>query len=365
MLKILPAIIWGVLFFPITSAGAEQVGQADAVVKLLNMFASRTSPIHLANAGKLLNSGVSPAEALATDLDKPPLFLGGWNSPDTTRSLTKMLGTYVAKNPGQFPSGLPDAGAITAPLRLGPFFEGLFDLYSRPSNLLRKELDTLHPLLDNSWLEAASNCGSIHLQQLILIHRGQFRELLLSYQATENDIALICLGESVSYYSAALSKIDPGDFSNRTIALLLAGSLGMENPDPEELLALVETAAGWTNKNPELMEKLRDLRDPSSLSLLEAWRLWQKNEREKSLKQLLSNGGTGPWIKAEFVMRLFPIASLSDVEANNLIRLLPGEVLVACMKLSKISKPSDALERITGMIASQHRSRAEQQQTNK
>lgn len=68
----------------------------------------------------------------------------------------------------------------------------------------------------------------------------------------------------------------------------------MENPDPEEYLSMIETAAGWTNEYPELIVILRQLRDPSSLSLLEAWRLWQKAEREASMKQLISNPGTGP-----------------------------------------------------------------------
>ncbi len=357
-------IILGMLFFSMASTRAEPIGQGDAVIQLLNLFASRADPLATANAGKCVNSGTSPAEVLTADLHKPiAASLGGWNSPDTTRSLAKMLGGYVASHPDQFPKGLPDAGTVTTPLRLGPFFEGLFELYPRPFDLFRKDLGKLQPLLDRSWLDAAANNGALHLQQLLLIDRGQLRELLLSYQESGNDVAIICLGEAISNYSEALPKIDPGEFSTKTLALLLAGSIGMENSDPEEYLAMIETAAGWTNEYPGLIGMLRELRDPSSLSLLEAWRLWQKAEREASMKQLISNPGTGPWMKAKFVMRVFSNASLSESEAISLIRLLPGEVLVACMKLSKVGKPHDNQMRVAGWIASELHSREAPQQS--
>lgn len=165
-------IILGMLFFSRASTRAEPIGQGDAVIQLLNLFASRADPLATANAGQLVNDGTSPAEVLTADLNKPIASLGGWNSPDTTRSLAKMLGGYVASHPDQFPKGLPDAGAVTNPLRLGPFFEGLFELYPRPFDLFRKDLGKLHPLLDRSWLDAAANNGALHLQQLLLIERG-------------------------------------------------------------------------------------------------------------------------------------------------------------------------------------------------
>jgi hypothetical protein len=161
MLKIPAAIILGMLLFSMTSARAEPIGQGDAVVQLLNLFASRADPLATANAGKLVNDGISPADVVATDLHKPLPSLKGWNSSDTTRSLAKMLGSYVASHPDRFPEGLPAAGTVTTPLRLGPFFEGLFDLYPRPFDLFRKELGKLQPLLDRSWLDAAANNGSI------------------------------------------------------------------------------------------------------------------------------------------------------------------------------------------------------------
>ena len=264
------AVLWGMLLLPMASSGAEQIGQADAVIQLLNLFASRADPLATANAGKLVNNGVSPAEIVAADLHKPMSSLGGWNSPETTRNLAKMLGSYVASHPGQFPEGLPDTGAVTNPLRLGPFFEGLFPLSPRTSYLFQKDLKNLQPLLDDSWLDAAANHGAIHFHQLLLIHRGQFGKLLLSYQESQNDVALICLGEATANYSDALRKVEPGELSTRTLAHLLAGSLGMENPDPEEYRAMIEIAAGWTTEHPGLIVMLRDLRDPSSLSLLEA-----------------------------------------------------------------------------------------------
>lgn len=365
MLKIPAAIILGMLLFSIASARAETIGQGDAVVQLLNLFASCEDPLATANAGKLVNDGISPAEVVATDLHKPLSSLKGWNSPDTTRSLAKMLGSYVASHPDRFPEGLPDARTVTTPLRLGPFFEGLFELYPRPFDLFRKELGKLQPLLDRSWLDAAANNGALHLQQLLLIDRGELRELLLSYQESGDDVAIICLGEAISNYSEALPQIDSGEFSTKTLALLLAGSIGMENPDPEEYLATIETAAGWTNEYPGLIVMLRELRDSSSLSLLEAWRLWQKAEREASVKQLILNPGTGPWMKARFVMRVFPNASLSDAEAVSLIRLLPSEVLVACMKLSKVGKPHDGEVRVARWIASELLSRDDPKQTIK
>lgn len=270
MQKIPAAILWTILLMPMASTRAEPVGQADAVVQLLNLFASRADPLGSANAGKLVNNGISPAEVVATDLHKPLDFLGGWNSPETTRSLAKRLGDYVANHPGQFPQGLPDVGAVKNPLRLGPFFEGLFPLGPRTSELFQKELTNLQPLLNNSWLEAAAGCGAIHLQQLLLAHRGKLNELLLSYQKLENDPALICLGEALANYSDALRKIEPGKFSTRTLAHLLAGAMGMENPDPKERRMLIDIAAGWTKEHPDLIVMLRDQRDPSSLASLEA-----------------------------------------------------------------------------------------------
>lgn len=282
---------------------------------------------------------------------------GGWTTPDTLHTLANQLGEYVANHPEQFAEGLPDARAVMNPLQLGSFFNGLFLPSPRNSAIFQKELGTLSPLLDASWVEAAVSCGSLNLHQLLLVHRGQLRELLLSYQESEDDIALIRLGEAIANYSDALRRIEPGGLSTRTLAYLLAGSLGMENPDPEEYLTMVEIAAGWADVHPGLIVMLRDLRDPSSLSLLEAWRLWQKAEREASIKQLVSNPGTGPRMKAGFVMRVFPNVSLSDPEAISLIRLLPSEVLVACVKLSKVGNPPDRQVRVAGWIASELRSR--------
>ena len=270
MQKIPATLLWAMLLMPLASTRAEPVGQGDAVLQLLNLFASRADPLGSANAGKLVNNGISPAEVVATDLHKELDFLGGWNSPETTRSLAKRLGDYVANHSGQFPQGLPDPGAVKNPLRLGPFFEGLFPLSPRTSDLFQKDLNTLQPLLDDSWLEAAEGCGAIHLQQLLLAHRGRLNELLLTYQQSENDLALICLGETFANYSDALRKIESEKFSTRTLAHLLAGSIGMENPDPEERRMLIEIAAGWTKEHPDLIAMLRDLRDPSSLAPIEA-----------------------------------------------------------------------------------------------
>jgi hypothetical protein len=269
MQKIPAAILWTILLMPMASTRAEPVGQADAVIQLLNLFASRADPLGSANAGGLVNKGISPAEVVATDLHKSLDFMGGWNSPETTRSLAKRLGNFVANHSAQFPAGLPDPGAVKIPLRLGPFFEGLFPLGPRTSELFQKELTNLQPLLDDSWLEAAAGCGAIHFQQLVLAHRGRIDELLLTYQKSENDLALICLGEALANYSDALRKIEPGKFSTRALAHLLSGAMGMENPDPKERRMLIEIAAGWTKGHPDLIVMLRDLRDPSSLGPLE------------------------------------------------------------------------------------------------
>ncbi len=358
-------IILGILFLPMAFTRADQIAPADAVIQLLNLFASHSDPLATANAGKLLNSGMSPTEIFTTDLHKPISYLVGWNSPDTTRSLSMMLAAYVATHPEQFPQGLPAAGAVTNPLRLGAFFEGLFPLGPRTSYLFRKDLDKLQPLLDDSWLNAAASNGAIHLHQLLLAHRGELENILLSYQKTENDIALICLGETIANFTDALRKIEPGGFSTRTLAHVMAGSLGMNNTDQEEYLALIEIATAWANEHPELIVVLRELRDPSALSMLEARLLWQKSEREASLKQLVSNSGTGPWIKAQYVIRIFSNSSLSDSEAISLIRLLPTEVLVACMKLSKVGNPHPRQVRVTELIAAQLLSRDDTKQTIK
>lgn len=362
MLRIPPAIIWGMLLLPVASARADEVAQANAVVRLLNLFASRADALAISNAGKLLSQGNSPAEVVAAELHKPLASLGGWTSTDALHPLANQLGEYVANHPKQFAEGLPNARAILNPLQLGSFFNGLFLPSTRNSAIFQKELGTLSSLLDASWVEAAAGCGSVNLQQLLLIHRGQLRELLLSYQESENDVALIRLGETIANYSDVVRTIEPSGLTTRTLAYLLAGSLGMENLDPAELLIVVEIATEWANGHPELIILLRTLRDPSSLSLLEARLLWQRNEREASLKQLISNSGSGPWIKAQFAMKLFPNASLSDSEAISLVRLLPSEVLVAWVKLSKVGKSDAGLVRVTGLIVSDLRFRDDHKQ---
>ena len=364
MLKLLSALIGVMLLLPFEPIPGEEIEQSDAVVQLLNLFAARTDPLATANAGILLSGDRSPAEVVASDLHKPLANLGGWNNPDTTRVLAMQLGRYVERHPDQFENGLPAATHIVDPLRLGPFFEELLLLNPRFS--VRNSMDDLaklKDLLDDSWLKAAADCGSIHFQQLLLTHRGQLDELLLSYEESQDDIALILLGETIANYPDALQSIEPGRYTTRSLAYLLSGSFSVVNS--YETYELTEIAAAWTVQHPDLPVILRDLRDPLSLSLFEAFLLWKKGEREASIKQLVSTLGNGPGINAGFVMKYFPEASLSDQEAASLIRLMPEELLATYQKMSRSKTHQGGEARIAAMIAAEVTSRDKHKQISK
>jgi hypothetical protein len=364
MFRFSHAFIWGTLLLPLESVWAKELEQADAVVRLLNSFASRTDSLATANAGKLLSGKASPAEVVASELHKPLPSLGGWNNPETIRVLVKELGRYVESHPDQFQSGLPDVGEIADPLQLGPFFDGLLDFNPRFSvRFLKDDLAKVQPLLGEAWLEAAANCGSIQFQQLMLAYRGELGELLLTYEESQDDIALILLGETTGNYPDALQSIDSSKYSTRTLALLLSGSFAIVNP--YETHEVAEIAAAWTVQHPELPVILRELRDPLSLSLFEAFLLWEQGEREASIRQLISTFGNGPGVNVVFVMRYFPEASLSDQEAASLIRMLPEEMLVTYerMSRSKIHQPGQA--RIASFIAAEKTARDRLKQPSK
>lgn len=351
------AIICGLLVVCLQTIRAEEISQADAVVRLLNLFAAREDPLAIANAGKLLTGGKSPTEIVASDLHKPMTSTGGWSSPETTRTLARNLGDYVEEHPDQFPLGLPDAGTIAAPLQLGPFFEGLHVIStgSSPRNRI-KDLVKLEHLLDDSWLDAAGMCGAIQLQQLLIAHSGKLGELLSSYQESQDDVALIRLGETVANYPEALETITPGTVSARTLSLLLSGSFA--SVTIYEVFALAEIAAKWTEAHPDLPVMLKDLRDPTSMWYFEVYLLWNAGDHEAAVKRLVANPGRTPWFNTRFVMRYFPDDAISDPKAASLIRLLPDEVLAGFEKLSRPWNRSDRQVRIAELVAAEIDSRS-------
>jgi hypothetical protein len=349
------------LLVPLVAVHAEPVKQGEAVVRLLNLFASQTDGLAVANAGKLLNQGASPSIALAADPHAPLPSLGGWNSPDTTRSLARQLGEYVAEHSVEFAGGLPNPSSIQEPLRLEAFFEGLYQPtlgVSGSASYFQRDLARLSSLLDDSWLDAAAACGASNIQQLLLTHRGDLRTLLRSYQESKDETSLLVLGETLASYSEAYRQIEPREFHPRTLALLLAGSLGAPNFEPDENLNIIITAAQWTLAHPELIDLLRYLRDPASLSLLEAALLWSK-DREKSMKQLASIHWVSPRARARLAMELFQDSALSESEAAHLIRLLPSETLNGWLNLTKSEKFSDRQTKLKEWIATELSSRSD------
>jgi len=338
---------------------AEPVEPGDAVIRLLNLFALRNDGLAVANAGKLLSQGASPVEALAADLYAPLPSLSGWNSPETTRSLGRQLGEYVAAHSSEFAGGLPSPLSIQEPLRLEAFFEGLCQPTlgaSASASYFQRDLARLSPVLDDSWLDAAVACGASNIQQLLLAHRGNLRPLLRSYEESKDEISLIVLGETLASYSEAYRQIEPREFQLRTLALLLAGSLGAPHSEPDENLMIVTTAAQWTLEHPRLMDVLRDLRDPASLSLLEAVLVWSK-DKETSMRMLASIHWVSTMARARLTLELFRDSSLSETDAAPLIRLLPSEMLDGCLKLSKSGEISGYQMKFKEWIATELRSR--------
>jgi len=355
------ALFCTALLVPVVAVHAEPVKQGEAVVRLLNLFALRTDALAVANAGKLLSQGASPSVALAADPHAPLSSLGGWNSPDTTRSLARQLGEYVAEHSVEFAGGLPNPSSIQDPLRLEAFFEGLYQPtlgVSGSASYFQRDLARLSSLLDDSWLDAAAACGASNIQQLLLTHRGDLRTLLRFYQESKDETSLLVLGETLASYSEAYRQIEPREFHPRTLALLLAGSLGAPNSEPDENLTIVTTAAQWNLEHPGLMDLLRDLRDPAALSLLEAALLWSK-DRETSMKQLASIHWVSPTTRARLGMELFQNSSLSESEAVPLIRLLPSEMLNGWLKLSKSGEISDRQTKLKEWIATELGSRTD------
>lgn len=330
------------LFVPVAAVRAEPINPGEAVVRLLNLFASRTDALAVANAGKLLNQGASPVVALAADPHTPLAFLGGWNSPETTRSLARQLGEYVVQDSNEFSGVLPSPSSIQDPLRLEAFFEGMCQPTlgaSASSAFFQRDLVRLSVLLDDSWLDAAAACGALNIQQLLVAHRGNLTRLLRSYEESNDEISLIILGETLASYSEAYRQIEPREFKVRTLALLLAGALGAPHSEPDENRTIVTTAVDWTLEHRGLIDELRDLRDPASLSLLEAALVWSK-DREESLRMLASIHWVSMMARGHLAMVLFLNSSLSESEVVHLIRLLPSEMLGGCLKFPRSKKTS-------------------------
>lgn len=352
------ALYGTMLFVPVNALHGEPLNQGEAVVRLLNLFASRTEALAVANAGKLLNQDASPMAALSSN-PNGPTFLGGWNSPETTRSLAKRLGEYVLKHPNEFPGGLPSPSSIQEPLRLEAFFEGMCQPTlgaSASAGFFQRDLARLSSLLDDFWLDAAAACGALNIQQLVLVHRENLPLLLQSYQESNDETALIILGETLASYSEAFRQIKPREFQPRTLALLLAGALGAPQSEPDENVAIATTAAQWTLDHPETINVLRDLRDPASLSLLEAILLWSK-DREESMRMLTSIRWVSTMARARLAMGLFESSSLSESEAGPPIRSLTSEMLNACLKSSESGEISNYQTKLKEWIATELRSR--------
>ena len=331
------ALFCTALFVTVIAVQAEPVGPGEAVIRLLNLFALRTDALAVANAGKLLSQGASPMEALAADPHALLPSLGGWNSPETTRSLARQLGEYVAEHTSEFKGVLPSPSSIQDPLRLEAFFEGLCQPTlgaSGSASFFQRDLNRLSLLLDDSWLDAAAACGASNIQQLLLAHRGNLQPLIRSYQDSKDEISLIVLGETLASHSWAYRQVEPRQFQLRTLALLLAGALGAPHSEPDENLTIVTTAARWTLEHPGLMDVLRDLRDPASLSLLEAALLWSK-DKGTSMRALASIHWVSTMARGRLAMELLQNSSLSESEAVPFIRLLPSEMLDGCLKTSK------------------------------
>jgi hypothetical protein len=355
------ALFCAALPLPVVAVHAEPVEPGEAVIRLLNLFASRTDALAVANAGKLLNQGASPVQALAAGPHSPLPSLGGWNSPETTRSLARQLGEYVAEHSSEFAGGLPSPSSIQEPLRLEAFFEGLCQPTlgaSGSASFFQRDLARLSSLLDDAWLAAAAACGASNIQQLVLAHRGKLAPLLRSHEESQDEISVIVLGETLASYSDAYRQIEPREFQLRTLALLLAGALGAPNSEPVENLIIVTTAAKWTLVHPGLMDVLRDLRDPASLSLLEAVLLWSR-DRETSMRMIASIHWVSAMSRARLTMQLFRDSSLSESEAVPLIRLLPYGMLDACLKHSNSRDASGYLTKLEEWISNEFRSRIE------
>jgi hypothetical protein len=227
---------------------------------------------------------------------------------------------------------------------------------SGSASFFQRYLARLSSLLDDSWLDAAAACGASNIQQLLIAHRGNLLPLLRSYEESNDETSLIVLGETLASYSEAYRQIEPREFKVRTLALLLAGALGAPNSEPTENLSIVTTAAQWTLEHHGLMDVLRDLRDPASLSLLEAFLLWSK-DRETSMRMLASIHWVSTMARARLTMELFQDSSLSESEAAPLIRLLPSGMLDACLKLTKSGEISDYQTKLKEWIATELRSR--------
>jgi hypothetical protein len=329
-----------VLLVPVACLHAVPNKQGEALIGLLNLFTSRTDPLAVANAGILLTKGASPLAAFEADPHAPLSSLLRWNSPETTRSLARQLGEYVVEHSNEFASALPDPSPIQEPLRLEAFFEGMCQPTlgaSMSAEYSQRDLARLSVLLDDSWLDAAAACGALNIQQLLVAHRGNLTHLLRSYQESNDEVSLIILGETLASYSDAYRQIEPHDFQLRTLALLLSGTLGVPQFDPDENLTIVTIVTKWALVHPRLIDILRNLRDPASLSLMEASLLWAK-DREKSIRTLASTHWVSTVTRARFAMELIQTSTLSESEAIPLIRLLPSEILARCLKVPRSGK---------------------------
>lgn len=275
------------------------------------------------------------------------------------------VGEYLVNSPEVFAEGLPEINDVRYPRELGPFFEALLPRRGN-ANEIEKRMSALDRLMDDSWLAAAKECGAYELYFRMMAHRGELQSLLLSYEKSGDEIAIIRLGEALANYTPSLSGIVPETLSSRTLALFLSGACGVSNRSGEDLNALAGVAMVWRESHPDLMAMLEGLRDPFSLRFVLIADEWQRRDFEAALERLAPIQRNEEWPMASFVNSLLLASELSDAEVVEIAKQIPTGILVSCIRqLLDDEIPGDAQAKIAILMMPEFHSRTDREKDHR
>lgn len=340
---LLPLVVALLLSRTPTCAAENDPGpQGDAVLPLLELLTTG-KPAGAANAAaRELLSRRSPVQALAASTKPAPAGTADRHPPIAA---LQSLGDYLARHPAAFAPKLPSLEGFGAPQRLGQLFAGLIPHGLQPTDLSAR-LAALDPLLDDSWVDAAAACGALDFHHLLRAHRGQLHAMLLAYQRSDDGPGILRLGEAIGRHSSTAAGIRPGELTEETLALFLAGGFGMQHQSNREAFTLAKLARDWSLVHPGLRQRLSDLGGGGDgIALLEIIDAWEDGRREQALDLLVSEKPSGKpgdeWYLASFVHFLFLPAQLPEDELAQLARRLPDGILAIATRIALDDKRGD------------------------
>lgn len=333
MLRILIAIALTALLLPAQNVEHSRVDQSEATMRLLELLTAGEDSDEFWTAAKQLAEKRSPSEALASYIKVRPPGVNLEQMNGEVGYAMRRLGDFIILNPMDFPKGLPNIGEFKNKRQLGPLFD-VFLPHHGSAKELADRLEIFNPLIDESWLEAAIQCGAYDFHHLILARRGRIGQMLTAYQVSGDEIGIIRLGEAIGRNAEFTRSIAPAEFSSRTLCLFLAGAFSVRGAEPTEKMILVEVALGWKQSHPEILKALADLHgDRSTIRLFEVRDLWFREKQESALKLLFSSRTQGdPWALASSVNSFLIRKSPSDQEMVSLARVIPTDILISCIR---------------------------------